>query len=262
MSSFLSGDALLSPELLKRFSDRIRESLEERPVQLEPKEHRRKIADLLARVGELTHYQLLGIDESADENAIYDAYLGCARVVHPYHVSSLSLEGLTVGPELLFERATLAYLTLSDEERRREYHVEIGLLSSHAGPVPVGAERLQEEKELAARNYQMARRMADDGEFFYAIELLNAATRIDEKPEYFALLGRCQSENPKWLRKAIRSYSRAIELNPADDESRLVLADLYERDGNLPMARREYAALLERFPGHPDAVEALKRLKG
>jgi tetratricopeptide (TPR) repeat protein len=262
VTSFLSGDDLLTPELLKGFSERISESLNRQPLELEPGDHRKQLADLLSRAGHSSHYELLGLEETAGETEIYDAYLERARLVHPSHVSRLSLEGLAAGPELLFERCTLAYLTLSDEDRRLEYHREIGLASATSGPVPIGEERRAEERDLAERNFKLARKLEAEGEYFYAIELLHVAVRVNQKPEYLALLGRCQSENPKWRRKAIQNYLRAIELNPCDDESRLAAASLYELDGNLPMARREYAALLERVPGHPDAVDALKRLKG
>lgn len=261
MSRSLSGEDLINPQLLRRFSDRVVASLEENPLVLEPDEHRKLLADLLGRVGGLTHYELLGINEGATATEIYDGYLQCARLVHPSHVPRLSLEGLAAGPELLFERATLAYLTLSDEDRRIAYHIEIGLAPRGSGPVPMGEERQAEERELAERHYQLARRLADEGEYFYAIELLFSATRLASKAEYHALLGRCQSENPKWVRKAIQNYNRAIELDPSDDSSRLAAAELYEIDGNVPMARREYQALLDRVPGHPDAIDALKRLK-
>lgn len=261
VTSFLSGDDLLNPELLRSFSERIGESLQRDPLELEPSDHRKRLAHLLSRAGQSTHYELLGVDETAGETEIYDAYLDRARLVHPSHVPHLSLEGLAAGPELLFERCTLAYLTLSDEDRRLAYHREIGLTSASSGPVPVGEERRAEERDLAERNFRLARKLEAEGEFFYAIELLHVAVRVHQKAEYFALLGRCQSENPKWRRKAIHNYSRAIELDPTDDESRLAAASLYELDGNVPMARREYAALLERVPGHPDAIDALKRLK-
>ena len=45
-------------------------------------------------------------------------------------------------------------------------------------------------------------------------ELLNAAIRMAPKAKYHALLGRCQSENPKWVRKAIQNYTQALELEP------------------------------------------------
>lgn len=261
MTSFLSAEALLNPQLLRDFSDRIARSLEKKPLELEPDEHRRLLADLLARVGELNHYQLLEIGENATAGEIYDGYVERARLVHPSHVPRLALEGLAVGPELLFERSTLAYLTLSDEERRLAYHVEIGLTAPGSGPVPIGEERLAEEREVAERNYQTAKRLADDGEYYYAIELLHVATRMAPRAAHYALLARCQSQNPMWLRKAVENYHRALELDPSDDSSRLAAAELFERDGNTAMARREYLALLERVPGHPDAVDALKRLK-
>ncbi len=259
--SHLRGDALLNSELLRQFAERIVASLKSSPVELEPEEHRKQLADLLARVGGLNHYELLGLGESATDEQIFDAYMSLARLVHPSHVPRLSLEGLAAGPELLFERATLAYLTLSDEDRRRAYNIQIGLAAPNSGPVPVGEERLAEQREIAERNYRMAKELADEGEYFYAIELLYTACRYVRKAEYHALLARCQGENPQWVRKAIQNYSRAIELDPSDDDSRLAVAELYERDGNVPMARREYLALLERVPGHPDALDGLQRLK-
>ena len=84
---------------------------------------------------------------------------------------------------------------------------------------------------------------------------------IDGQPQYFALLGDCQVNNPRWIDRALASYSRAVHLSRSDPELRTKLAGCYEKLGRLDRAKEEYEAALERMPGFPDAQAGLKRLK-
>ncbi len=254
-------EAAVTRQLVERFSQRIRQELVRKPLELHPEEHRRQLKELLQRLGELNHYELLGLGLGADSEEIHDAYMRLARLVHPAHSRRLGLVGKEGGLELLFERATEAYLTLSDPERARAYLNRIGTagLGEQQGPSP--RVRRKELRELAAEKYKLATNYAAREEYHFAIQLLEQAVEVDPQPAYFVLLGECQERNPRWVDRALSSYSQAVQLAREDPELRTRLARCYEQLGRLDRAKEEYEAALERMPGFPDAVAGLERLK-
>jgi curved DNA-binding protein CbpA len=252
--------SLLSQKLLERFDARIAEDLERNPLSLDREAHRRKLADLMARLGGLNYYELLGTSVGSSADEIHSAYTRLARLVHPRHSKALGLEGMEAGVVLLFERATEAYLTLSDQDRRGQYLQKVGAFSDGSLFGRTEESRKEEVEELAARNYKMAEQLVNRQDYYYAIELLNQAIRMEARSEYFSLLAHCQSQNPQWYDKAAANYSRAIQLNPNDADLRTALAEVFEKTGNKARARTEYQAALGILPGHPEATSGLLRV--
>lgn len=252
---------LLSPKLLDNFSQRIAQSLEENPVQAEPEAHRAKVAGLLSRLGGVTFYELLGIGVGAGPDEIHQAYTRLARVVHPSHAGPLGLGGKEAGLQLLFERATEAYLTLSDAERSRRYLQEVG---SEAVPVKhqTGTERQEELDTLAERHYRQARAYEARGDYHFAIELLQQAVRVSPRAEYLALLASCQVRNPQWVGKGIATFQRAIDLESENPDLHIQLGQALEEQQLVGQARAQYERALEILPGHPEATAGLARLTG
>ena len=253
-------EATMARQLVDRFSERIRQELVRKPLDLPTEEHRRKLKVLLERLGEMNYYELLGLGLGADGEQIHDAYMRIARLVHPAHSRRLGLAG-EGGLELLFERATEAYLTLSDPERTRDYLSRVGVTEVSERHQPSAAERREELRGLAAEKFRLATGFAGREDYFSAVQLLEQAVEIDPQPQYYALLGQCQENNPRWIRRALSSYSQAVQLSRADPELRTRLGGCYEKLGRLDRAKEEYEAALERMPGFPDAVAGLKRLK-
>lgn len=252
-------ERLLSPKLLENFSQRIARNLEETPVQADPDRHRAKIAELLGRLGTMTLYELLDVGVGAGPEEIHDAYTRLARAVHPSHAGRLGLDGKETGLQLLFERATEAYLTLSDAERSRRYRQEVG---TDAVPVlrQTGEERQEELDDLAGRHYRQALEYESRGEYHFAIELLQQAVRVSPRAEYLALLASCQEQNPQWLGKAIGTYQRALELEPDNAELHVRLGRALEKQELPARAREEFRHALEILPGHPEATAGLARV--
>lgn len=247
--------------LVGRFAERIAEGLESRAVDLDPEAHRQRLADLLSRLGDLNHYQLLEIAVDAPEQAVLDAFDKLAREVHPSHAETLELAGREGVFEILFERATEAYLTLSDPRRRAAYDRSLAL---DAIPLPGSDERRAEKRELARRYYRQALQMAGSEDFHFVVELLKQAVRQDPQPAYYALMGQVQARNPhpNWLRQAADNLDRALQMGAQDLEVRITLAEVHERLGHEERARDLYHQVLERMPGEPRAVEGLERLQG
>lgn len=253
------NDGLLDAEVLKRFADRVAGELEQRPIPLEPAAHRARLAELLGRLGEMNHYELLGVAVDSTVDQVHAAYGELARLVHPSHAVRLGLKGREQAVALLFEKATEAYLVLADPERRARYNREAVIFST---PLQTPAEGPRRSPELAAKLFAQAKEMAAREEFHYAHELLRQAVQCDRRPEYFALMAEVQRKNPKWTHHALDSLREAVNLSPDQLPNRRALAELYEEVGDRGRARAVYRSILIRVPGDQDAVQALERLEG
>ena len=252
-----SWGGVLSPRLLEQFTARIAEDLESRPLDLDPEAHRARLGKLLSGLGQMNYYQLLGLDPRASSDDIFSAYSSLARIVHPSHASRLGLEGKEVAVSVMFEKATEAYLTLSDPRRRASYNTVAGV---HVQVAVDRAQRDEEKRSIAEQNYRRAASCLSQMDFSLAVDLLKEAARMDPKPEYFARLGLAQSKNPNWHRHAVESYRRAVELDPDNAGTRSAYGILLEEMDRRDEAREQYREALELMPDNPEAQAGLERL--
>lgn len=246
--------SLTSGRVVRRFADRVAADLIREPLILGRDEHRRRLGDLLAVCGRLTHYELLEIPTNAGEEEVHAAYQRLARLVHPVHAENLDLRGREAALELLFERATEAYLVLSDPDRRRDYDRRAAVEVER--PIE---ERQVESRQWAHELYVRARWLLEEQDYHFAVELLRQSVRADPRPEYWALLGKAQSRNAAWLHMAADSLAQAIHLEPNNAEHRLALGEIHERAGDFESARRTYRDLLDRSPHHAEAQARFAR---
>jgi len=211
-------------EELQLFSSRIVRGLAERPLQTPAQQHREEIAALLRHLGEGTFYHLLGIDPGSGMREVHDSYERVARLVHPSHAQRLGLQGKEGVLELLFERATLAYLTLADMDRRKTYDREVG----PARWTSIRSAALSKEEE-AVRCFERARLLAESDQIHAAIELLSRSVTLVPSAEAWGLLGLLQARNPLWLENAAASLKQAIAMGSADPELPTALAEVETR---------------------------------
>lgn len=247
------------PDVLKRFLDRVARELESKSVDLERDEHRRFIGDLFAGLGDRDFYQLLEVDLDTPPEKILEAYSRLARRVHPSHAARLELAGSEHLLEVLFERATEAYLTLSDPSRRGRYNRETGVAFVVKPDSPEDIE--ERGRELAREHFTRARQLVTHQQYHAAHELLREACRLDSRAEYFGLLAQVQAKNPNWLLQAVDNYRRAVDLDPSGVEHRLSLALTCEEAGYLGEAKAQFGRVLEQNPDHPIAIAGVKRIE-
>jgi curved DNA-binding protein CbpA len=217
----------VSSHELGLFSERIGRSLGERPLEVDTAEHRERVAALVREVGGATFYQLLGVGPTASPEQVHEGYERVARLVHPSHAPYLGLEGREDVLEVLFERATAAYVTLSHPGKRRDYDREIG----PTGWPDSGSQksRAEENRDRARGYFNRATFYAAKEDFHFAIELLREASRIDPQAKYFVLLGDLQTRNQHWLRHAADSYARALEIGGPDPQVEEAMARVRQR---------------------------------
>jgi curved DNA-binding protein CbpA len=212
----------VSEEELALFSERIAATLADRPLDLSAPAHRERVARLLREVGDASLYELLGIDPAAAVLAVHEGYERTARLVHTQHAQRLGLVGREGVLELLFERVTEAYLTLSETEKRKEYDRQRPSWRLPAVPAVSRAEEAQ-------RLYERARALVAAEQFHAAIELLREAVRTTPKADYLAMLGLLQTKNPLWLRSAEEHLRRAVEMGARDPNLPSALAEVRRR---------------------------------
>ena len=218
-----------SDEELRLFLERIAHRLSEQPVGLDAPTHREKVAALLRKSGEASFYQMLAIPPTASPLEVHEAYERTARLVHPSHAGRLGLEGRAAVLEVLFERVTLAYLTLSQPERRKRYDRELGPEAWAASITPGGSQRQEEARDVARRYFERAVELTVSDDYYFAVELAQQAARLDSRPEYHALLGRLQAKNHRWLRSAAENLQKALDLGSMDAELPVILERVREQ---------------------------------
>ncbi len=251
-------------ETLQRLRLRIASFLEEKPLDGDLESQRSRVMELLATREDLDHYQLLGIGPFASTDEVQRAYEEMARLVHPLRAEELGLAESAGALTELFDSMTTAYLTLSDNERRRDYDRQHGLGPEAATVTETSptAARQEEREELARSYFERAMAYEARAEIHFAIEMLTLATATDPThAEYFLNLGRLQARNPNWLRRAATSYLRGISLSPREIPPRLELARILEKLGELPRARVQYHTILRIDSTHQVALARRQELE-
>jgi len=82
---------------------------------------KRQILELYYRIDQLSHYQLFGIEPSADKKAIKAAYFDVVNVFHPDRYFGKNVGSFKPKLEKVFARLTQAYDVLSRSASRAEY---------------------------------------------------------------------------------------------------------------------------------------------
>lgn len=255
----MSKDVLTTRGVLAAFGERIVESLRRRPLTLEPSAHRARIAALIGKAGGSDHYEFLGLDPAATADGIAQAYEELAREVSPTHAERLGISEQCAMFELLFERATEAYLVLSDPDRRRAYDRLEGFDRPHAKSE---AELVEERQDHAAALYARAQGCLRAADFHFAVELLKEAARLDPRADFYALLGEAYAKNPKWLHHAEEALAHAVSRDASQVAWVLRLAQVREELGRTAEAREGFLEVLTRQPSNPEAGAGLARLDG
>jgi curved DNA-binding protein CbpA len=106
---------------------------------------RQRILELFHRLDELTHYQLFGVDPTADKKAIKAAYFEVVHVFHPDRYFGKNVGTFKAKLEKVFQRLTESYNVLSRNQSRADYDAYLRAQSTtrslDAGPGESDAHR-------------------------------------------------------------------------------------------------------------------------
>jgi len=250
------------------------------------------ILDIRARA-KRDHFEVMGLERSATEAEVREAYARFARILHPDASLDPALASLREERAAAFIRVSDAYETLRDPASRAQYErafepskmrsPRAGAVAKNAAsgaPTPVVPppptppppaptappgpltstvdERLRPDRILEAAEALFA-----DGQYWEAIRQLEPMIPRAEEPtraQARMLLARAYLRNPMWKKRAEGVLQSVLQDNPQDVAACLALAELY-RDANLPArARSLYRKVLDIQPGRTEAVRALAAL--
>ncbi len=92
---------------------------------------KRRILDLYYRLEDLTHYQVLEVDEQADKKRIKSAYYAMAPEFHPDRFFRKNIGSYKAKIEAVFNRVTIAHDILTAKDRRAEYDEYLASTQPH-----------------------------------------------------------------------------------------------------------------------------------
>lgn len=170
---------------------------------------RAQIEKLRASLGEIDHYQVLGLERDVRAAAIKKAYIKAAKQYHPDTLARLGLEDLRQDASQVFARIGEAFEVLSDPERRKDYDAELrGELTGKDMARLAQAEKSYRKGEILLRM----------GDFAGALEYLRPAVETwPDEPVYQSALGWALFKQPQSDLEAARSHlTEAIRMGPED----------------------------------------------
>lgn len=132
-----------------------------------PREFRREVLLLFSRLGEMSLYDLLETKRKEPASKVKEQYFKMSKKFHPDRYFSKDIGHYKSKINKIFEKLSLAFATLSDEKKRKEYDSTLDdALMSQLKKGEVSAEQAASENPVVA-NLNRARRYYEWGEEDY-----------------------------------------------------------------------------------------------
>jgi hypothetical protein len=236
--------------------------VEAKPHPLSPREILQAFEGLKTR----THYEVLGIAQSATEAQIKGAYFRLAKRFHPDKHLGFAFEDLRPKREAIFVRLAAAYEVLRTAQGRAAY--DDMLLRWAAAPgagtprvatlsaVPASVIDSEAERELAEETIRRAKNLLEGEKYWDSVQLLQAAIpRITGEPrsEACILLARAYAMNPNWLKRAEQLLQELLRNDPQNVDALLALARVYKKANLITRARALFLKVLALDPWNREA---------
>jgi curved DNA-binding protein CbpA len=165
---------------------------------------RTAILELTEKLETLSHFELLGLSESAAAGEVSAAFIRAARRYHPDRLAGTGQSELAPQAERILARMSEAAMILGDPARRAEY------LAARSGKKPVGSTIptvIDAETSFLKGEVLLKR-----GDHAKAIECFAAASKANPgEPQYRAYWAWARFENPHGRKEAVvREVQRII----------------------------------------------------
>jgi len=199
------------------------DDLDDRAIAL-----RDEILGLHARLPDIDHYELLGIDRDANHAQIKRAYLKAAKRLHPDRASNLGIGSVKEAANEVFARITRAHGVLSDVDERRSYDASL------EGHTEVDADRVAQAEVF----FRKGETLLKAGNFLGAVDLLDAAVQVwpDEADYQAALAWALHRKNPPENERALEHFEQALALGDGDAQTLLRMSFVVKEMGDLERA--------------------------
>jgi len=151
---------------------------------------RATILDMDKKLGKLTHFELLGVNQNASSDEVSTAFLRAARQFHPDRLAGGRLQDLQPAAERILARINEAAMVLGNPARRSEYvtSMAMGFKNSQTSLPTV----LEGENQFIQGEAHLKK-----GEYAKAIAFFTAAVQGNpSEPQYRAYLAWSRFEDP------------------------------------------------------------------
>ncbi len=218
----------------------------------------REISFVHAHLDQVDFYQLFGVDSDADRRSIKKTYFSFSKKFHPDKFFRGEHPELAKRVEDIFKFVTRGWETLSNQSKREEYDRALA--------------ELRREEEVASREEERKRNMAADMLARRGQQLEQQGDLAGAAEEYrkVATLRRDPAALVKAAELLLRSNQRLDEAaqlaraacSEIDDVSpRLVLGQIYEKNGMLVEALDAFEEAAELEPGNAAVKVHVERVR-
>ena len=209
---------------------------------------------LSRQLGSFDHYQVLDVPRAATRQQIINAAEQMKTQYNPVSYPPIVRDSV----QTILRRVDEAASVLKDNVRRQAYDK---LLQQRGGRAD-DLQRRVTQRSIAQQNYNRARDLAAEGDYYGAIVLLRQAVNFaSDMAEAWYLLGTCQERNPMWRRDAAESFQKALSADPNYTDALISLGDLYRAQGMISRAQSCYEDALKIDAENAEARTRLTALK-
>lgn len=194
-----------------------------------------------------THWDTLGLAPGAPKTAILSAFHDLCSRFHPdMHLGS---GAVSHAPDLnfVFARIHEAFRVLSEEASAKSYSRLIEKEPDYEqerrewSVQPIEATTLVKDPHKAQRLFAMAGEAYQAADYWRTIQLCRMVLEYGEnEPDYYYLLGKALSHNPRWRIDAEEHLKIACKLEPWNTRYIIALGELYRREGLDQRAERTF----------------------
>ena len=259
------------------------------PASPEAQARRKEVLELFESLKTRDHLEIFGIDESATEAQIKEAYFRLAKRFHPDSHHDPTLADLQGQIEAVFIRLGEAYEVLRNPRMRAAYEeatrarrpkpaarapnptppptfAPLGTQPPRPAPSPaaVTAANTEERSRLAQEAVLKASAFYENEQFWDAIQTLEPAIpRLEGKARSRGrvLLARCFLKNPHWIRRGEELLLDVTHEDPKYAEAWFTLATIYKDRGLKARAASMLHRVLELKPEHEEAERVLTEIE-
>ncbi len=216
-------------------------------------------------------FELMGIERTATETQVKEAYFRLAKRFHPDVHHGESLGDLRDQLEALFIRLGDAYETLKNSRTREAYESRLPrdtggrVLPGPPEPEPPAAppdpEALAKQAEDDIRR---AEKLIEKEKYWDAIQLLDPALPHARNPKLVArghiAMAKAKVKNPKWVKDAERTLQELLRIDPKHVEAHFMLGMIYKAGGLKARSESMLRKVLELQPDHESAISEMASL--
>jgi tetratricopeptide (TPR) repeat protein len=207
--------------------------------------------------GDMDYFALLGLTRTAITRDIENAYQRCALEFSEQRIAKLSDPDLRKKADFVAQKVQRAREVLMDYDQRAVYE-QRGFREQRPEDLPD-----EDPAEIAKNLYRKAKTLYTRQDYAMTISALEKAIHCDPtKPDYYYLMGVCQTRIPTLKREAEKNLLKAVEMEPWNAEHYAALGMLFYSERLLSRAESYFRQALDRESSHAMARKKLEEIVG